>query len=307
MERRAKRDDWGRGLVAALVVVVPALLAGCQERPAYVIDPERSASNYPVEHPYFTVIVHEGDSISKIAARCDTTSAAIADLNDIDEWADLYPGQTLRVPGRAPRNDYSARPREEEAGWVPRPVPRPRYTPVRYDDPRVTPKPRHHNDEPPPPPPDQTASNTDNSWWSWWMQPSAPAPADAGSTKFLWPVQGHIIEGFGGSVHGERNDGINIATQDGAPIRAAAAGTVTYTGNELKGYGNLVLIRHDNGYVTAYAHAGSIRVSRGDIVERGQVIGTAGETGDVDRPQLHFEIRKGVQAVDPIQYLNRAS
>jgi murein DD-endopeptidase MepM/ murein hydrolase activator NlpD len=293
--------------VAALVVIVPALLAGCAERPAYVIDPERSASNYPAEHPYFTVIVHEGDSISKIAARCDTTSAAIADLNDIDEWADLYPGQALRVPGRGPHSD--AHPREE-VGWVPRPVPRPHYTPVRYDDPRTTPKPRqhHNNDDAPPPPPPQTASNTDNSWWSWWMQPSAPAqPEDTGSTKFAWPVQGHIIEGYGGSVHGERNDGINIATQDGAPIRAAAAGTVTYTGNELKGYGNLVLIRHDNGYVTAYAHAGSIKVSRGDVVERGQVIGTAGETGDVDRPQLHFEIRKGVQAVDPIQYLNRAS
>jgi len=293
--------------VAALVVVVPALLAGCQERPAYVIDPERSASNYPVEHPYFSVIVHEGDSISKIAARCDTTSAAIADLNDMDERADIYPGQVLRVPGR-PRDDHFVRPREEEVGWVPRPVPRPHYTPVRYDDPPVVPKPRksHTNDNPPPP--QQTASNTDNSWWSWWMQPGASAqPEDTSSTKFLWPVQGHIIEGYGGTLHGERNDGINIATQDGAPIRAAAAGTVTYTGNELKGYGNLVLIRHDNGYVTAYAHAGSIKVSRGDIVERGQVIGTAGETGDVDRPQLHFEIRKGVQAVDPIQYLNHAS
>ena len=139
------------------------------------------------------------------------------------------------------------------------------------------------------------------------MPQSVQQPTDTGSAKFGWPVQGHIIEGFGGTRHGERNDGINIATQDGAPIRAAAAGTVTYTGNELKGYGNLVLIRHDNGYVTAYAHAGSIKVSRGDVVERGQVIGTAGETGDVDRPQLHFEIRKGVQAVDPTQYLNRAS
>jgi len=305
MERQGKRDDWGRGLLAALVVVVPALLAGCQERPAYVIDPERAAPSYPVEHPYFTVVVREGDSMSKIAARCDTT-AAIADLNDMDEWADLYPGQVLRVPGKAPHDEHRERPHMEDA-WVPRPVPRPHYTPVRYEEPRVTPKQRQRYDDNPQA---QQASNdnADNSWWSWWMRPSQPAPSDdAGSTKFVWPVQGHIIEGFGSSRHGERNDGINIATQDGAPIRAAAAGTVTYTGNELKGYGNLVLIRHDNGYVTAYAHAGSIRVSRGDVVERGQIIGTAGQTGDVDRPQLHFEIRKGVQAVDPIQYLNRAS
>ncbi|HTW33797.1 MAG TPA: M23 family metallopeptidase [Rhizomicrobium sp.] len=300
MERRAKRDEGKRGLVAALVVIVPALLAGCQERPAYVIDPERSAASYPAEHPYYTVTVREGDSISKIAARCDTTGAEIADLNDIDEWADLYPGQVLRVPSR-PRDE---RPREDVA-YVPHPVPRPHYTPAGYEEPRVTPKPRQqrYDDDA-----QQGASNSgDNSWWSWWMRPSEAAPEDTGSMKFIWPVQGRIIEGFGGSRHGERNDGINIATQEGAPIRAAAAGTVTYTGNELKGYGNLVLIRHDNGYVTAYAHAGSIRVSRGDIVERGQIIGTAGETGDVDRPQLHFEIRKGVQAVDPVQYLNRAS
>jgi murein DD-endopeptidase MepM/ murein hydrolase activator NlpD len=273
-----------------------------------VIDPERAAPNYPVEHPYFSVIVHEGDSISKIAARCDTTSAAIADLNDMDERAEIYPGQVLRVPGRPPRNDYTARPRED-VGWVPRPVPRPRYTPVRYEEPRVTPKPRQRRDDNDPQPQQSASTNTDNSWWSWWMRPSdsAPASADAGTTKFIWPVQGHVIEAFGGTRHGERNDGINIATEDGTPIRAAAAGTVTYTGNELKGYGNLVLIRHDNGYVTAYAHAGSIKVTRGDVVERGQVIGTTGQSGDVDRPQLHFEIRKGVQAVDPVQYLNRAS
>jgi len=307
MERQGIRDDWARGLLAALVVVVPALLTGCAERPAYVINPERSAANYPVEHPYFTVTVREGDSISKIAARCDTTSAEIADLNDIDDWADIHPGQVLRVPSR-PHEERDVR--REDVAYVPHPVPRPHYTPVRYEEPRVTPKPRqrYSDDAPPPPPPAQTADNPAESWWSWWMQPGQPAqPENTGTAKFAWPVQGHIIEGFGGSRHGERNDGINIATQDGAPIRAAAAGTVTYTGNELKGYGNLVLIRHENGYVTAYAHAGSIKVSRGDVVERGQVIGTAGESGDVDRPQLHFEIRKGVQAVDPIQYLNHAS
>jgi murein DD-endopeptidase MepM/ murein hydrolase activator NlpD len=296
-----------RGLLTALVILAPLALAACAERPAYVVDPERSAASYPAEHPYYTVTVREGDSMSKIAERCDTTTAAIADLNDMDEWADLYPGEVLRVP-RRPHED-AVRPREEEA-YVPHPIARPHYTPVRYDtaydEPRAATGPRHDrsNDDPAP---KQSADNHDDSWWSWWMKPSQPQAEDTASTKFIWPVHGHIIEGFGGSKRGERNDGINIATQEGTPIRAAAAGTVTYTGNELKGYGNLVLIRHDNGYVTAYAHAGSVRVSRGDIVEQGQIIGTAGETGDVDRPQLHFEIRKGVQAVDPIQYLNRAS
>ncbi|HEY4114174.1 MAG TPA: M23 family metallopeptidase [Rhizomicrobium sp.] len=117
--------------------------------------------------------------------------------------------------------------------------------------------------------------------------------------EFGWPIQGRIILPFGGGDDGVKNDGINIAAQMGEPIRAAAAGTVIYAGNELKGYGNLVLIRHDNGYTTAYAHAESLSVSRGDSVKRGQTIGYAGATGDVRTPQVHFEIRQGVKPVDP--------
>ena len=307
MERQGRKGDWLREPWLALVILVPALLAGCAERPAYVINPERSAAYYPSEHPYFTVTVREGDSISKIAERCNTTSARIAELNDFDEGHEIYPGEILRVPSR-PREDVIRK--REEVAYVPRPVPRPHYTPARYEDERVQTRTRHDRDDS-----DTKTKNTadnsghDNSWWSWWMgQPAAPAP-DAAADKFIWPVRGPVIEGFGGSRHGERNDGINIATQEGAPIRAAAAGTVTYVGNELKGYGNLVLIRHDDGFVTAYAHAGTIRVMRGDMVEKGQTIGTTGSTGDVDRPQLHFEIRRGTQAVDPERYLvaDRAS
>jgi len=99
--------------------------------------------------------------------------------------------------------------------------------------------------------------------------------------------------------NGQRNDGINIAAPLGTPIRAAASGTISYAGNELKGYGNLILIKHDDGYVTAYAHAESIVVNRGDTVTKGQIIGYAGTTGDVTTPQLHFEIRHGVQPVNP--------
>ena len=108
-----------------------------------------------------------------------------------------------------------------------------------------------------------------------------------------------MISDFGSTVTGGRNDGINIATAKDAPIRAAASGTVTYSGNELKDYGNLVLIRHANGYVTAYAHADRLLVSRGDTVTKGQVIGYAGETGDVTSPQLHFEIRHDTAPVNP--------
>jgi len=263
MERQAEQNDGRRSLWAALLFV--ALLAGCQERPAYVISPERSLSPYPIEH-------------------------------------------RVRAPS----------PPREEIAEAPRPVPRPHYvTQARYEVPHATPRPRPGRTDAPPPTKDVADSRDgQQSWWSWLSSnPRQETSADtgthaeAGSEKFIWPVQGRIIEGFGHDRHGERNDGINIAAADGTPIRAAASGTVTYTGNELKGYGNLVLIKHSGGYVTAYAHAGSIKVGRGDVVEKGQIIGTTGATGDVDRPQLHFEIRKGVTAVDPEHYLvaDRAS
>jgi murein DD-endopeptidase MepM/ murein hydrolase activator NlpD len=128
------------------------------------------------------------------------------------------------------------------------------------------------------------------------------APAPAGNVVFAWPVNGTVISGFGPAANGERNDGINIATRLDTPIRAAASGTISYA-DTLNGYGELVLIKHSNGYVTAYAHADRLLVSRGDFVAKGQVIGYAGTTGDVTSPQLHFEIRNGVTPVDPRRYL----
>jgi murein DD-endopeptidase MepM/ murein hydrolase activator NlpD len=120
-----------------------------------------------------------------------------------------------------------------------------------------------------------------------------------GPAAFAWPINGRVIADFGSTSNGGHNDGINIAAPEGTPIHAAAAGTVSYAGNELKGYGNLVLIRHDNGYVTAYAHAERMLVARGDTVTKGQVIAYAGATGDVSTPQLHFEIRQGIKPLNP--------
>ncbi|WP_343074034.1 peptidoglycan DD-metalloendopeptidase family protein [Microvirga zambiensis] len=143
------------------------------------------------------------------------------------------------------------------------------------------------------------------------MQPAAPQPeakapapepeATASvSGDFRWPARGRVIAGFGANGG---NEGINIAVPEGTPVKATEAGTVTYAGSEVKGYGNLVLIRHENGYVSAYAHNGALSVKRGEQVKRGQVIATSGQTGNVTSPQLHFEIRKGAQPVDPMKYL----
>jgi murein DD-endopeptidase MepM/ murein hydrolase activator NlpD len=120
-------------------------------------------------------------------------------------------------------------------------------------------------------------------------------------------VKGRVIAGFGPKTGGAQNDGINLAVPEGTPVKAADDGVVAYAGNELKGYGNLVLIRHANGFVSAYAHASELLVKRGDTIKRGQVIAHAGQTGNVTSPQLHFEIRKGSTPVDPAQYLASAA
>ncbi|WP_244470475.1 M23 family metallopeptidase [Microvirga vignae] len=124
--------------------------------------------------------------------------------------------------------------------------------------------------------------------------------ASLSASNFRWPARGRVIAGFGANGG---NEGINIAVPEGTPVKAAEAGTVTYAGSEVKGYGNLVLVRHDNGYVSAYAHNGSLSVKRGEQVKRGQVIATSGQTGNVTSPQLHFEIRKGATPVDPMKHL----
>jgi murein DD-endopeptidase MepM/ murein hydrolase activator NlpD len=124
---------------------------------------------------------------------------------------------------------------------------------------------------------------------------------------FAWPVSGPVVSDYGANANGGKNDGINIAVPANTPIHASASGTVTYAGNELKDYGNLILVKHSGGYTTAYAHADRLVVSRGDFVARGQVIGYVGQTGDVSRPQLHFEIRTATTPVNPHTYLAAAT
>lgn len=126
-------------------------------------------------------------------------------------------------------------------------------------------------------------------------------PARAG--RFLRPVEGPVLSSYGPKKGGLHNDGINIAAPGGTDVKAAENGVVVYAGNELRGYGNLILIRHDDGWVTAYAHNAQFKVKPGDKVKQGQAIATVGQTGNVDKPQLHFEIRKGAKAVDPTKLM----
>jgi len=133
-----------------------------------------------------------------------------------------------------------------------------------------------------------------------------PTPEPMSGNSFRWPVQGRIISEFGTKPDGGHNDGIDVAVPLGTSVKAAENGVVAYAGSELKGYGNLVLIRHSNNWVSAYAHNDEILVKRGDQVRRGQIIAKAGNSGQVSQPQLHFELRKGSRPVDPTKFMSNA-
>ena len=132
--------------------------------------------------------------------------------------------------------------------------------------------------------------------------PISEPPARA-SARFSWPLRGKVLASFGAAGQGLHNDGINLAAPAGTQVRAADNGVVAYAGSELKGFGNLLLIKHADGLTTAYAHNAKLLVKRGDEVKQGQVVAVVGRTGNVDSPQLHFEVRKGTQAMDPLAYL----
>ncbi len=126
---------------------------------------------------------------------------------------------------------------------------------------------------------------------------------DVSTEQFRWPVRGRIISDFGAKPGGGRNEGVNLAVPEGTAVHAADDGTVIYSGNELKGYGNLILVRHSDGWVSAYAHNSELKVKRGDTIRRGDVVALAGATGSVNQPQVHFELRKGNKPVDPLKHL----
>ena len=240
-------------------------------------------------------VVQPGETLIGIARRYQLSQAALARANNLDPYAKLKVGDRITIPGAAHRNVAT----RQAPAHVPQQVAARSQSPVRAVYPRPAPAPAVEKVATVPaqnarmvtPAPETTESAT---------KTAEPA---GGMPSFRWPVKGRIIAGFGQRPNGTQNDGINLAVPEGTPIKAAESGVVAYAGNELKGYGNLVLIRHANGFVSAYANASELLVKRGDAVKRGQVIAHAGQTGNVTSPQLHFEIRKGSTPVDPTKYL----
>ena len=227
-------------------------------------------------------VVAAGDTLSKISHHYHKPVNEIAKANNIQPTATLNVGDRLIIPGT-------------------------QASPLKASAPAAAaqPKPVAASAPPKEPEPVQSASV---------VAPTDPLDKEAAKLaegnsaipKFRWPANGRVIAGYGPTTNGQQNDGINISVPENTPVKAAEDGIVAYAGNELKGYGNLVLVRHPNGYVTAYAHAKELLVKRGDQVKRGQVIARSGQTGNVNTPQLHFEIRKGSSPLDPTRFLNGA-
>ncbi len=134
---------------------------------------------------------------------------------------------------------------------------------------------------------------------------SAPATSPHG-VHFSWPLNGRILAGYGAAPDGSHNDGISIAAPRGTPVTAIEGGTVAYAGDELRGYGNLILIKHADGWISAYGHCDELLVKKGEQVHRGKVIAKVGATGNVNEPQLYFELRRGKHPVDPREFLAAA-
>lgn len=249
--------------------------------------PSPSPSNVvAVPSNAYVHVIESGESLYTIARRYEVTAQAIVQANNLGSPDKIFVGQRIVIPGRADllASKAQTKPAEQPAPVQVASVEPNASTPLPSNQPAATPQVEA--------PVEQVAKAKP-------LQQPAVEPTLSGADKFRWPVSGRVITDFANS----KSTGINIEAPEGAAIRAAENGQVIYVGNGVEGYGNLILIRHPNGYVSAYAHLKDTKVSKGDVVNRGDQIGSAGMTGSVSRPQLHFELRKGATPVDPVPLL----
>jgi murein DD-endopeptidase MepM/ murein hydrolase activator NlpD len=270
----------------------------------------QSPATGPTAETHRVIVVERGESLGRIAVRYHVPKHDIIEANHLKPPFNVEIGQRLVLPGGSPPTQMA------QPASIPLEGPPPQQQAAR--EPAVVPLdgpvPRQAGTVTPPmaaaaaPPPPGERSVADEA-----REDSAPPPVAArppaaasaappGAThggRFPWPVRGNVIAGYSGG----KNDGINIAAPLGAPVRAIEGGEVAYAGNELKGYGNLVLIKHADGLISAYAHCQELLVRKGDRVAPGEVIARVGTTGGVKEPQLHFELREGQRPVDPKQFL----
>lgn len=247
--------------------------------------PQATAPQAPVAaNDSYRHTIASGESLYTIARRYDVSATDIISANNLGSPDRITVGQSLVIPGRADLLAQRAQQPVQMASAQPQNLSTPAPAPV-----AATPAPAA---QPAPQPVVQQAA----------VNPQAATPGQTQAVvgdKFRWPLSGRVITDFAAS----RGTGINIEAPEGTTVRAAENGEVIYVGNAVEGYGNLVLVKHANGFVSAYAHLQNIGVVKGDNVTRGDAIGTVGTTGSVSRPQLHFQLRRGATPVDPVPHL----
>lgn len=294
--------SFGRGLwflgKGGAVCLVAVFLSGCTlTHPSRDYLPARAGIAVGK-----TITVERNENVYTVAQQYNVSMREVIVLNQLKPPYEIKAGQRLILPAEV--GLY---------GEMPPPAPSP-FEPVEKRGlAPIVPQAVSSQELPPPSPtkPEETVQA--------WRRPSpvlephstaVPAGAmrstvapSASSRGMRWPVQGPILSSFGPKGSGMSNDGVNIGAPKGAPVVAAASGSVVYAGNEMKGFGNLVLIRHDNDLVTAYAHLGRVLVKKHQDVAQGAMIGTVGKTGNVASPQLHFEVRRDGKPVDPEQVI----
>jgi murein DD-endopeptidase MepM/ murein hydrolase activator NlpD len=266
-----------------LIIPHPAAMAAAAAPVAPASKPVAAARAAPSVH-----VVNPGDTLAGIARHNHVSVAELAKANNLDASAKLKLGAKLTVPGAAVATAAPAPAVVQPVAVTTAPATKMAAATAAPQSARLA--------QATPAPEDTAAA----------AAPGKASEATGALPTFRWPVRGKVITTYGAKTNGKSNDGINLAVPEGTPVKAAEDGVVAYSGNELKGYGNLILVRHANGYVTAYAHASELLVKRGDSIKRGQVIAKSGQSGEVGSPQLHFEIRKGSVPVDPLQFLNGA-
>jgi murein DD-endopeptidase MepM/ murein hydrolase activator NlpD len=264
-------------------------LASVQQKPAALTAPAPAAAPNLAVVPgdAYVHVIESGESLYTIARRYNVTAQAIVQANGMGSPDKIFVGQKIIIPG------LKAKPAQAQTQVA-------SIAPV-----EAAPKPNKNATALVAP--EKTAAIKDPALVDPEKSTTQPVPTKApviepvmsGADKFRWPISGKVITDFIAS----KGTGINIEAPEGASVRAAENGQVIYVGSGVEGYGNLILIRHANGYVSAYAHLKSVAVNKGDNVTRGDNIGAAGMTGSVSRPQLHFELRKGATPVDPVPLL----
>ncbi|WP_068496598.1 LysM peptidoglycan-binding domain-containing M23 family metallopeptidase [Magnetospirillum moscoviense] len=249
-------------------------------------------------------VVQRGDTLLVVARRLKVDFQTLARINNKSAPHTIYVGEKLKVPGAYGEQVAVAAPTQGRGGHETLVVTSPNAaggqgraskssTQIASTLPAPAPAPA---EAPAPASPQRHPAFQP-------QQPLPQTPPPMAGRGFIWPVRGEVLSEFGPIAKGQNNDGINIAAPRGTPIKAVENGVVAYVGNELKGFGNLVLVKHADGWISAYAHADQLMVRKGDQVRRGQTIASVGSSGSVSSPQLHFELRRGTEAVNPADHL----